>query len=795
MLERSHFPYGRWIPPGQAVAVGAHAIPGGLVYLGRHVRSPAGVEPSLINPELPVERGAATDSRAAATDIGPPPAIGPRLAYHLLSARARGAYLDWLATGRRADVAPGLVLLFCFGLERRVLLDTDDDPAARSELPAITAEVRRLRARYGTDQAGEAGGRPTLRRSLDDLLALLELLVDRCGRPPAGGTSPSGGTPPGGADRIVGQGPMGVRVALARFAAASAPVPVDWAHAWIGHHPALPARSVQQHCSTEFDRLFALRYQERHGAGLVPPDDVPGIRLRYRPAHPDLPTTLVCREDLPDVLTEPRCTRALGSLVDSAARALEPYRQWLVRFPEGRGSVAAASLLPRELVDVGHGRVGALRVWAERQLDGRPWAVVDAGEFWAFWSTAAPDRMARDEAAALLAVLAMLDLGVEPDVRFGAPALTRRPAVLFRLGRPTSDRPSAHFPAAAAIMRCAAAVAAASATSASATSASASATSASRPVDPRQAHGAAVLATARDLAAALPLSPGEDLRLVARLAWLLTTGVDIDRLGRHTARLTSAQREAAGHYLVTVAHAADPAVGPAGVGALTRIYRILGLEPDLVFQRLHERSVGRGASVGVRTGHRGRPASIAPRPPSATAPTTTTPGGAAPGATTPGADERDEPVVVQLARAAPNGYALPWAQERAEPHGVHLDRTAIDYKIVESRAAATLLSEIFDAVADDDPAGPGGGRVAAGPADAEQIATLDAAHSALLRALAGRASWSRAEFAELAATHGVLPDGALDMLNEAAIEATGDPVVADGGTLAVDNDVLVELLG
>jgi hypothetical protein len=716
VLERSGSPYGRWIPPGQAVAVGAHAIPGGLIYLGRQLRSPAGVEPSLINPELPVDRGASADT-------------GPRPAYHLLSPQERGEYLSWLATGRRADVAPGLVLLFCCGLERRVLHDADDDPAARAELPAITAEVRRLRARYGD-------GGQILRKPLDDLLALLDLLA--AGR----------GTPPAAVDRTAGLGPMAVRVALARFAAAGAPVTVDWARAWLGHHPSLHPRSVQQLCPAEFDRLFALRYQDRHGAGLVPPADVPGIRLQYRPANPGLPTTLVYREDLPDVLAEPRCTRALGSLVDNVARALDPYRQWLARFPEGRGSLAAAALLPRELVDAGHGQVGALRVWAERQLDGRGWTVVDAGGFWEFWSTAVPDRMARDEAAALLGVLALLDLGVEPDVRFGAATLTRRPAVLFRLGRPASDRPSARFPAAAGITRCAAAVV--------------SAISAPQPINPRDVRAAAVFATVQNLAAALPLAPGEDLRLVARLAWLLTTRVVIDRLGRHTATLTAAEREIAGHYLITVAHAADPAVGPAGVAALTRVYRILGLEPDLVFQRLHART----ANPGVNP------------------------------AAAPDAHEPDEPVVVQVARAAPNGYALPWAADGTAPSGgVHLDRAAIARKIAESRAAATLLSQVFDAADDDDPTGSGRAGVAADLAGGAQIATLDATHSALLRALTGQASWSRGEFAELAAAHGVLPDGAIDMLNEAAIEATGEPVVAGGDTLAVDNDVLVELLG
>lgn len=729
-----------------------------------------GVEPALLNPDLPV-----APPGGQGTEAG----VGPRLAYHLLSPVTRRIYLDWLADGRRTDVSPGLVLLFCFGLERRVLGDADRHAAAvRRELPAITAEVRQLRARY-------AEGGPALRDALDRLLNLLELLA-------AARTVPTCPTEFGSMTT------MGVRVALARFAAVRAPVPAPWARAWVRHHPSLTRRSVEATCPAEFDRLFALRYRDRHGVGLVPPHDVPGIRLRYQPASPGLAPTLVCREDLPDVLADRRGTRALRALLDDVCAALDPYHRWLARFPQGRDSLAAATLLPPELVDTGHGQLGALRVWGERQLDGRARAVIDAGEFWRFWSTAAPDRMARDEAAALLAVLALLDFGVEPDVRFGAPTLTPGPAVLFRLNRRAflvrsgvtprgsnacspSDRPGPRFYAAATVARCAAAVA-----------------SAAGPVDPAGSAGAALLATAQDLAAALRLDPGEDLRLAARLGWLLTARVDVEKLGRQTASLTPAERELAGHYLVTVALVADPAAGPATVAILTRMYRILRLEPDLVFHRLHERSTG------------GAPALIPPVPPAPVPPVIKHSGGS------DEAGEADGPVVVRAADTFASGYALPWAHATTPPptitpaaaitspgSGVRLDQDAITRKIAESSAAARVLTEIFNS---DPPPGSGdllpnsdeppGGPDPVNDPDppAGQVIGLDQAHSALLRALAARPCWTRAEFALLASAHAVLPDGAVDLLNEVAIDVAGAPVIEDAATLAVDHDILLELL-
>ncbi|MDT5034104.1 MAG: hypothetical protein QOC94_4275, partial [Actinoplanes sp.] len=149
-----------------------------------------------------------------------------------------------------------------------------------------------------------------------------------------------------------------------------------------------------------------------------------------------------------------------------------------------------------------------------------------------------------------------------------------------------------------------------------------------------------------------------------------------------------------------------------------------------------------------------------------------------------GAEGPDEPVVVQSGGHEPSGYPLPWAAST----GLRLDRSLIRKKVADSGTAAALLNVIFDdeEVAGHDPRPP------AEPPSA--IPGLDRAHGALLHALGERGAWTRAEFESLAAAHGVLPDGALDALNEAAIDATGAPIVEGDGTLTLANDVLLELL-
>jgi hypothetical protein len=719
-----------WVPSGRPVDIAGHVIAGGMIYVGGYFDGVTGrAAAELINPELAV---------AAASTAGDP---GPQPAYHLLSPAARGAYLDWHAGGRHSEVPAGLVLLFCFGLERRVLHDTGHDPAVRDELPAIAAEVRRLHQRY-------AGSRPELSARLERLLDVLAVLAAPR-RAPAGGPGPAA------------TAPVPVRVALAGFGASATPVPVEWARLWV-RHLLLPApRGAQADCPEEFDRLFTLRYRAAFGPGLVPAGDSPGLRIRYQPANPGLSATLVCREDLPDALADPGSARLLTGLLDAVGAELEPYRRMVAQFPQARGSLAATALLPADLLDADRGRFGALRIWTEAQFDARPLAVVDGAQFAAFWSTAVPGRMARDEAAAFIGVLALLGVGVEPDVRFGAAVLGPGPVVLFRAGAPVwqrpaggygqappaaadADRPGPEFATAAAIARCGAALVAALG-----------------PVEPQGALWTRTLNGVADLAAVCRLSATHRSRLTARLGWLLVSGVDIDRLPRQVARLTSVDREVAGRWLVALAATVAPGFPPATVAVLTRLYRILGLDADLLFSRLHERSV-----AGPRV-----------------------------------ADSPDEPVVVRAADPRRGGFTLPWSATRtadappatAAAGVVRLDPATISAKLEESARVAGLLAGIFDTADGDlDTDTRSGPAPDAAPADL--IAGLDGAHSMLLRALAEREQWTREKFAALAGAHGVLPDGALDVLNEVAIDTTGEAVILDGATLAVDFDILQELL-
>jgi TerB-C domain len=458
-------------------------------------------------------------------------------------------------------------------------------------------------------------------------------------------------------------------------------------------------------------------------------------------------------------------------VVDSVTDALTPYSRWLARTPGGRGSVASTALLPDDLLDHDPGPLRPLLTWTNAQLDGRHTVVVDGRDFGPFWSTADPATMSREESASLAVVLARVGLGVEPDVRFAGPALGPGPVVLFRLDPQAEERPSPGYQGATTMLGLAAAL------------------PGGPPVPGREDQHRlddTVNQMITALAAEVQLTVGERSRLAARLRWQLTTGADTSRLHRRAEALTSTEREAAGQFLVAVA-ASRPPISAEIVSALTKAYRVLGLHPELLYRRLHHHGLT-GGDAAVAPG--GEPQS------------------------------GDDPVVVRRGRTSAAGHPLPRVPPRAVPapgttsgapadgHApqVRLSQAVVTRTLAETEAVSALLTGIF---ADD---GPRAGRDAVREATAEATleatpdadtgrpagtslpAALDGVHSRLLRELATRSFWSRSDLAELAAGYGVLPSGALDVINEVAMEIAGEPVVEGDDELRVNHDVLREIL-
>ncbi|MCP4204439.1 MAG: hypothetical protein GY769_21215 [bacterium] len=248
------------------------------------------------------------------------------------------------------------------------------------------------------------------------------------------------------------------------------------------------------------------------------------------------------------------------------------------------------------------------------------------------------------------------------------------------------------------------------------------------------------------LAAGLDLDEAETRRLGAHLDWLLAQPPETLGGKKRLEKLAPAQRRTVGEFLIGVAWA-DGRVEPAEVKILTRIFRHLGLDPGSVHQWLHDHQTS--TDLG--------------------------------------------PVPVTAGPVERPGYALshpPEAELQTVSSRLQLDPAAIATKLRESERAAATLANIF---ADEDleptpELGPGD------DPEADIIEGLDMAHTNLLRRLAERQSWSRFDYEELTDSLGLLPNGALDLLNDSAFELCEEPLIEGDEPMEINAGVAKEML-
>lgn len=125
----------------------------------------------------------------------------------------------------------------------------------------------------------------------------------------------------------------------------------------------------------------------------------------------------------------------------------------------------------------------------------------------------------------------------------------------------------------------------------------------------------------------------------------------------------------------------------------------------------------------------------------------------------------------------------------AGPAPLVLDAKRIAELQEDSAKAAALLTSIF---VDDDvlPAAPPAASVAAAEST---LMGLDAAHSRLARELLAQDAWSRSALCALAAVHGLLPDGAIEHINEASFETFDIPFTEGEDPLEINPELLEKL--
>jgi hypothetical protein len=362
---------------------------------------------------------------------------------------------------------------------------------------------------------------------------------------------------------------------------------------------------------------------------------------------------------------------------------------------------------------------------------------VDGRQLLGYWFSGSVGKLVQRDSAALCQLLAASGYGMEPDVRFGGPTLGPGPAVVFRdeLADPTAVRRQDRGIAILDLAMTVAAVA--------------------HPDD------ATLDAVTSQLMQALELPAGDRKRVRAHLHWVAVQSPNLNAAKKTLSGESHEAREQVGTFLVEWATQRG-VVGPDQVSGLTKAFNALGLEPASLFSMIHQRAVHPSSEpIEIRgLGGAGRGEAIPPPPPSA----------------------------------------------RGTGESVVIDDEALAAVLASTAESTALLGQIF--VEDEQPGGAAASGAAAGGAEAAAGAgapppaapsptepgSLSPSYRDLLTQLAARSHWSAPEFAGLSSSLNLLPNRALEVLNEAALDLTGEPLLEGDDVLEVNHDVMKELL-
>jgi uncharacterized tellurite resistance protein B-like protein len=527
--------------------------------------------------------------------------------------------------------------------------------------------------------------------------------------------------------------PLTTKIALGAYADQGEAVPVSWALSWILSSSSFRLRTPAHRCSEEFRRLFELRYPGHfRGGGLKIKPNKTRLSAHYQAASRSFGHGQVklTLPDLPDVTIVSGPVRKLQELVDRVTDELDPYSRWIGR-NDDRHSPPALALLPLELAaERSSPESDRIERSIRKLLDGQDWAAVGVGELVSAWPSKASDKFTKRESEMLARFLEARGTGIEPDPRFGGPSLSQAKTAILF----RLDE------------------------AATGTGQDVGEPSLNYQAATLLLHLAAAVAAAdgeiaqheerhleEHLEVVLKLSAPERHRLRQHLRWLLAEPPGISGLKRRIEIFDREQRRSLGRFLVTVA-GADGRVDPQELKILRKVYPLLGLDSEAVFSDVHALMAGGGMD--------------------------------------------DEPITVLKGKPS-EGFAIPTGEvgDLEQRGGLTLDTEKIRATRQATARVASLLAEVFEDEEEPFAAAP-----PEEPEDGPTLCGLDSAHSTFLLELSARTTWERIEIEHLAGELGLLPDGALELINDAAFEICGSPLLEGDDLVEIDRETLQEMV-
>jgi tellurite resistance protein len=236
------------------------------------------------------------------------------------------------------------------------------------------------------------------------------------------------------------------------------------------------------------------------------------------------------------------------------------------------------------------------------------------------------------------------------------------------------------------------------------------------------------------LSSEMELPTAEQARLAARLSLYRVAPPNSAGLKKHIEPLNRSARETIGNFLIYVVLAGGNA-DPSEIRVLESLYKMLGLEQASLYSRIHKVAAQQHL----------------PKP-------------------TPFTNDTVRPV-------EPKKGVL------------EFDTQKIAALRSESAKVSEILGKVFDDSAEEEEYTPASEKEQIEPAE-QALLGLDAEHASLLQVILQRTQWSRAEMEELCADHGLMTDGAMERINEAAFDRLECAILEGEDPIDVNSDLV-----
>jgi uncharacterized tellurite resistance protein B-like protein len=686
-----------WVRSGQPLSIEGITIRGGFFYHGTSLKCANNAwanENCLVDPTKEVTKGRA-DVSGQYMPYWP--------SYSDIAPSSRKAYLDWLSGSRSEPNAYiGYVFLYFYGLERRVMLDPSCDDA-----DAVIAEVRRLLQVYGSNGS--------FRRYANALLEAYVLKKNGFKEAESFDFDIDGG-----------ELPLNLRVALGVRYRDERPVEPALLLAFTISHPETRTRTPARRAFGLLKELFAEQVKTKYPSGylLKSRKRLPDLSMSYRAASNTFDVSVIPGNlKVPDVMEMETPLVSLRAILDECTEKLDAYSRELGKSEGMRPTITSVAKLPRSLrlteaAKLAPNPVDVLHRYA---ASGQP---VDIDVLSKQIGNGGLGEPSRAKLVQLSALMAAYGFGWTADPAFALKSgKLETTAVVFRLDdlRSTVETASEVYLHTRMLLQVGMIIA--------------------------NADGAIDASEKAKLAAIVEGAKGISMEERRRLTADLTSlERDPGSIADWTKRLKEAPIEKRRELGIHVAHVAqaDGVLGRDEVVQLEKLFKVMGIDQQELYQHLHGSSVKQPAND-------------------------------------------DLPVTIIPAGHADLGAAIPAPPVSVKKTGIDLDKLAGIRS--ETQNTASILGDIFKDESDVEPAADA---VEEASAMSEADDGLDGRQRAFLRELLTRSEWARPDFDGLAKRIGLMPSAATEALNDWAYERFDDLLISGEDPIHVELSLIPE---